>query len=51
MDARLLQPQARRILAVHTAEDGVQVLMTSEHRPVQVIINDDANYVGLSCSR
>jgi len=26
------------------------ILMTSEHRPVQVTINDDANYVGLSCS-
>src|SRR5215468_5351586 len=26
------------------------ILMTSEHRPVQVIINDDANYVGVSCS-
>jgi choline dehydrogenase len=26
------------------------ILMTSEHRPVQVSINDDANYVGLSCS-
>jgi choline dehydrogenase-like flavoprotein len=24
--------------------------MTSEHRPVQVRIDDDANYVGLSCS-
>jgi predicted dehydrogenase (TIGR03970 family) len=26
------------------------ILMTSEHRPVQVRIDDDANYVGLSCS-
>jgi choline dehydrogenase len=26
------------------------ILMTSEHRPVQVVINDDDNYLGLSCS-
>ena len=26
------------------------ILMTSEHRPVQVVINDDANYLGISCS-
>jgi choline dehydrogenase-like flavoprotein len=26
------------------------ILMTSEHRPVQVVIADDANYVGFSCS-
>lgn len=26
------------------------ILMTSEHRPVQVTINDDDNYLGLSCS-
>jgi choline dehydrogenase len=26
------------------------ILMTSEHRPVQVVIEDDANYVGFSCS-
>jgi choline dehydrogenase len=26
------------------------ILMTSEHRPVQVVIDDDDNYLGLSCS-
>jgi choline dehydrogenase len=26
------------------------ILMTSEHRPVQVVISDDDNYLGLSCS-
>jgi choline dehydrogenase len=26
------------------------ILMTSEHRPVQVVIDDDANYLGISCS-
>ena len=26
------------------------ILMTSEHRPVQVAIEDDANYFGISCS-
>ena len=26
------------------------ILMTSEHRPVQVPINDDDNYLGISCS-
>jgi choline dehydrogenase-like flavoprotein len=26
------------------------ILMTSEHRPVQVVIADDDNYLGLSCS-
>jgi choline dehydrogenase len=26
------------------------ILMTSEHRPVQVAIDDDANYLGISCS-
>ena len=26
------------------------ILMTSEHRPVQVVIDDDDNYLGISCS-
>ncbi len=26
------------------------ILMTSEHRPIQVEINDDDNYLGISCS-
>jgi choline dehydrogenase len=26
------------------------ILMTSEHRPIQVEIDDDANYLGISCS-
>jgi choline dehydrogenase len=26
------------------------ILMTSEHRPIQVTIDDDSNYLGISCS-